>query len=386
MRILHLIDSLDPCNGGPVEGLRLIGAELVAMGHIAEIASTDQPGASYLCGFPLPVHALGQSGGTFRYSQAFTRWVCTHAPSFDAAVIHGLWTHAATGGRLGLRTARTPYVVYAHGMMDRWFSQSAPVKHWKKQIFWWLLQGRVLRDAAAVLFTSEDERHASRHVFSGPGYREQVVAYGSDEPPQVDEQAQRDFIASIPGLDDHPYFVFLGRLHPKKGCDLLIDAFGQFAVGHPEWHLVIVGPDQLGLASALMARTDAARHRIHLPGMLTGSAKWAALRGARALVLPSHQENFGIVVAEALACGVPVLVSDKVNIWREIEAEGAGFVASDTLAGTLDLLSRFAGLSESERDSLGHRARRTWQERFTIRRAATDLETTLQHALGGAQA
>jgi glycosyltransferase involved in cell wall biosynthesis len=384
MRILHLIDSLDPQRGGPVEGLRLIGAELRAMGHTAEVASTDRPDADYLSDFPLPVHALGQAEGTFRYSPLFSRWVHSHAGSFDAAVIHGLWTHAATSGRSGLLRSGVPYVVYAHGMMDRWFRQTAPLKHWKKQVFWWLRQGSVLKDAAAVLFTSDDECRSSRSVFIGARYRERVVAYGSSRPPEADLGSQHAFTRSMPSLDAHPYFLFLGRLHPKKGCDLLVDAFAQFAGTNAKWHLVMAGPDQVSDASRLRARAGEVGHRIHWPGMLTGPAKWAALRGAGALVLPSHQENFGIVVAEAMACGVPVLISDKVNIWRDVEAAGAGLVAPDTLTGTLGLLRRFARMSEGERRSMGKSAERTWEDRFTVRRAATDLENTLQHALAGA--
>ncbi|MFN6996501.1 MAG: glycosyltransferase, partial [Aquincola tertiaricarbonis] len=115
------------------------------------------------------------------------------------------------------------------------------------------------------------------------------------------------------------------------------------------------------------------------PGMLQGDLKWGAFHAAEAFVLPSHQENFGIAVAEALGCGVPVLISDKVNIWREIEADGAGLVAPDTAEGTAQLLQRWLALSSAERAAMRDRARGCFAQRFTVEAMADSLLSVLQH-------
>ncbi len=107
--------------------------------------------------------------------------------------------------------------------------------------------------------------------------------------------------------------------------------------------------------------------------MLTGDVKWGALSAAAAFVLPSHQENFGIAVAEALACGTPVLISNKVNIWREIEADGAGYVENDDLAGTVDLLKRWLATAPDARSAMGQNARKSFANRFEIERATDSL-------------
>jgi glycosyltransferase involved in cell wall biosynthesis len=106
--------------------------------------------------------------------------------------------------------------------------------------------------------------------------------------------------------------------------------------------------------------------------------KWGAFYASEAYVLSSHQENFGIAIAEALGCGVPVLISDKVNIWREIEADGAGIVNSDTLAGTKESLKRWLALDETARQQMGANAKRSFEERFTVEAMAKSIEVAIQ--------
>jgi glycosyltransferase involved in cell wall biosynthesis len=113
--------------------------------------------------------------------------------------------------------------------------------------------------------------------------------------------------------------------------------------------------------------------RVTWPGMLRGDMKWGAFYAAEAFILPSHQENFGIAVAEALGCGRPVLISDKVNIWREVQSHGAGIVASDTEEGTLKLLREWLSLTSDQRSTMGRNARALFEERFTVDAMAAGL-------------
>ena len=117
--------------------------------------------------------------------------------------------------------------------------------------------------------------------------------------------------------------------------------------------------------------------------MLQGELKWGALLAAEAFILPSHQENFGIAVAEALAVGTPVLISDKVNIWREIEADGAGLVAPDTLDGTVSLLERWLALSPAARQQMGERARACFTAHFEMRRETENLLAVIRANIQG---
>jgi glycosyltransferase involved in cell wall biosynthesis len=352
------------------------------MGHETEIVSLDDPAAPYLADYPFPVHACGPGAGKYGYTAALSRWIVANASRFDAAVVHGLWNHASIGGWQGLHKAGLPYVVFTHGMMDPWFKQSSPLKYWAKQAFWLAWQGKVLRDARTVLFTSEEERRLARGVFWGYPYQERVVAYGAAGPSADAEGERAAFRAILPAASDKRFLLFLSRIHPKKGCDLLFEAFAALAARHPDVDLVIAGPDQVGLKADLGSRAEAAglSARIHWPGMLSGAAKWGAFRSAEAFVLPSHQENFGIVVAEAMACGTPVLTTDKVNIWREVEASGGGLVRPDTAAGVTDLLAAWLDLPDHKRAAMGQSARLCFERNFTADAAARDLADALESA------
>ena len=137
----------------------------------------------------------------------------------------------------------------------------------------------------------------------------------------------------------------------------------------------MAGPDQSGWAASLqhLAQSLGVADRITWPGMLGGAQKWGALRTAEVFILPSHQENFGIAVAEALSCALPVLISDKVNIWREIVAGEAGFVDSDDLEGTRRLLTRWLGVGDPARSRMRHAALRLFEKRFTVAALTRDL-------------
>jgi glycosyltransferase involved in cell wall biosynthesis len=166
----------------------------------------------------------------------------------------------------------------------------------------------------------------------------------------------------------------LSRIHRKKGCDLLLEAFGRVA-GQADLDLVMAGPDEEGLQAVLEAQ--AARlgisGRVHWTGMLEGDVKWGALRAAEAFVLPSHQENFGIAVVEAMACGVPVIISDKVNIWPEIAQDKAGIVKADTAEGTYEGMVAFLAMRPEERLQMIRNGIDCFRSRYEMGRSAALL-------------
>ncbi|HWG17455.1 MAG TPA: glycosyltransferase, partial [Acidobacteriaceae bacterium] len=160
--------------------------------------------------------------------------------------------------------------------------------------------------------------------------------------------------------------ICLSRIHPKKGTDILIRAFAATLAQDRAWHLVIAGPDQVGWQRDLeaLAQSLSIAERITFTGKLEGALKWGAFAASEVFVLPSHQENFGIVVAEALACGLPVVLSDKINIWREVLRNQAGLVAPDTLGGTLDSLTRYTALTAGERAAMSTGALECFRQEF----------------------
>jgi glycosyltransferase involved in cell wall biosynthesis len=197
------------------------------------------------------------------------------------------------------------------------------------------------------------------------------------------------FFQAWPETRGRRIVLFLGRLHPKKGGDLLIDAFAKVLESQPLLHLVMAGPDD-GAGTRAALQSQAVRlgiaERITFTGMLSGDLKWSALQAAEVFVLPSHQENFGIAVVEALAMGVPVLISNKVNIWREIVADEAGMAEADTPEGTTKLLRRWLALDTEARLQMKLQAAGCYQRHFHMSAAAQRLVDTIAPHLCGAKA
>jgi glycosyltransferase involved in cell wall biosynthesis len=379
MRILHSISSADPAGGGPIEGVKQLGRINTANGHDVEVVSLDAPDAPFLKDFPLPIHPLGPGMLKYRFSPRYISWLRANIGYYDMVIVNGIWGYNGFGVWKVLHGSSTPYVVFTHGMLDPWFKRTFPLKHLKKWLYWPWAEYRVLRDASAVLFTCEEERVLARQSFWLYSAKEMVVNYGTASPPKNHEAQEREFVSRFPNLRGKRLILFMGRIHPKKGCDIAIKAFAAVLASDPSWHLVMAGPDQAGWVSSLesLASQLQIADRITWTGMVSGNLKWGIIRASEALFLPSHQENFGIVVAEALACGVPTLISDKVNIWREVEADGAGFVAPDDLGGSSMLLKKWSALDSDQRTSMRSRARQSFERRFEIQLASANLLTVL---------
>jgi glycosyltransferase involved in cell wall biosynthesis len=394
MKLLHVIRSTDPTGGGPIEVVRQFSRVHLQQGHQVEVASLDLPAQIFAGDDELPTHKLGATTSSYGHSPQLIPWLREHAARFDAAIIHGLWQFHGRATRLALQGTATPYFVYPHGMLDPWFRRAYPLKHLKKIIYWRLVEHKVLRDAAAVLYTCEEERRLAQKTFSPYRCVEKIAPLGISEPTGDPAQQRELFLTRFPHLRGKRLLLFLGRLHDKKGCDILLRAFARVLKAHraPEHeaplHLVMAGPPasetylhQLQtLADAELRQAGLSNRQQHIsfPGMLFGDLKWGAYHAAEAFVLPSHQENFGIAVVEALACGTPVLISDKVNIWREIQQDGAGLIAEDTGEGTFSLLERWATLLPEQKQVMPKQARLCFEKHFHIEAASIGLHQLLE--------
>jgi len=346
-----------------------------AAGHEVEVASLDAPERVLDFGFPATVHGLGPGRGVFGYTRRAVPWLKRNVGRFDLVIINSVWQYHALAGYRALAGGDVPYCVFTHGMMDPYFKRQYPLKHLKKLIYWLAFLRPIVNRATSLFFTSEEEKLLARESF--PGYHpvETVVPYGSFGPNCEAGAAAEEFLASWPQLRGQRLAITLGRIHAKKGTDILIDSFAATLGKDPAWRLVIAGPDQTGWQKALEARASALgiSDRVVWTGMLKGSMKWGAFFASEVFVLPSHQENFGIVVAEALSCSLPVLLSNKINIWREIERHEAGFVNPDTVAGTVAGLERWMGLSAEQRLAMRGAAQECFGAEFNYHEASRRL-------------
>jgi glycosyltransferase involved in cell wall biosynthesis len=269
-----------------------------------------------------------------------------------------------------------------HGMLDPYFqlAKERKLKAVRNWIYWKLIEHKVVNDADGLLFTCETEMLLARKTFSPyKPVKEHNAGYGIEAPPVYEKFMTEAFEKLCPGLDGGPYLLFLSRIHQKKGIDLLIRAYislfndGNWGAGAlPK--LVIAGP---GLDTPFgkkiqneLMRAPEVKSNVFFTDMLNGDAKWGAFYGCEAFVLPSHQENFGIAVAEALACSKAVLISNQVNIWREIEMCAAGIIANDSYEGTRTALLKWMNLNPKDKQEMAANALATYNKYFEIMPAA----------------
>jgi len=381
---------MNPEKGGPCQGIRNAIPELKNLGITNEVVCLDASTSSYLGQDTFAIHALGEAKTPWQYNKNLLPWLKKNHTKYDAIIVHGLWlyhSHAAIKSITSYTKNSTviPKIyVMPHGMLDPYFQKadSRKLKALRNDIYWKLIENKVINEADGILFTCEEELLLARTTF--PNYhpkKEINVGYGIQPPPAHTLKMRKAFAERVSQWNGKPHLLFLSRIHPKKGVDLLIKAYLKLEqeLEHlPQ--LVIAGPglkDGYGIAMQELASSS---KNILFPGMLKNDAKWGAFYECEVFVLPSHQENFGIAVVEALACSKPVLISNKVNIWREIETANGGIVKQDTEDETYDLLKEWLTFSASQKLEMSNNAFKVFDNYFTVAKAAQQFLSGINYA------
>jgi glycosyltransferase involved in cell wall biosynthesis len=334
-KILHVIPAIAEHFGGPSQAIIPMCLALQEQGVDIVLATTN---AQLNGGMPPPV--LGQVetfkdlpvvffrkqwGEGFKYSRSFARWLDHHVCDFDVVHIHAVFNHSSIAAARACRQHKVPYIVRPLGTLDPWGMKHKPLR---KKVFWHAGVKSLLRDASAIHYTSQAEKES---VESSVGLNNGIVIPLGV---QLGESGLEDGMNPekvIPQLANRQYVLVLSRLLPTKGLDELLEAFLSLnnREGFREWRLVLAGSGPADYVNTLKLRAQSrdGSEYVLFPGWLEGNRKQAILGGAALLALPSHHENFGLCVVEALASGVPVLVSPQVNLSSQIELAGAGWIA-----------------------------------------------------------
>lgn len=369
MRVLHVIPGLSPRDGGPTMALHRMAAATAARGIEVTVATSDDDAGGRL-DVPLG-RAVRASGieywyfrrslpGSWKFSLGLTRWLAANVARFDVVHVHALFSYATIPGCRFAFRAGVPVVLRPLGTATPW---SLAHHRWKKRPYYALVERSHLRRAAAIHTTSEAERDDIAAL--GFGDRAVNIPLGVDPVPAL----RRPGVAGA-----RVRILFLSRLHEKKNVPMLIDSVAAARRAGEQVELTVAGDGAPVYRAQLEehARASGAGEAIRFVGHVAGDAKRRLLEESDVYALPSHQENFGIAVAEALAAGLPVIVSDQVGIAPEIAAAGAGRVipvAGDALTSAIESLARDPAL----RTSMGARARALAAERYSWERTATLL-------------
>ena len=371
MRVIHVVPAIAEEASGPSYTVPRLCESLIGTGIDVQLAALDWApmpvSLPYLKTFP-----LGLGPRSLGVSPRMRRWLEEEAASGQVDLIHnhGLWMMPNVYPGRASRRGRCPLVVSPRGTLSAWALKRSAVQ---KRIFWRLLQAPVLRAAACFHATAESEYEDIRRL----GFRQPVciLPNGIDLPPFAEKPETGRRI-----------LLFLGRIHPVKGVDVLLKSWQAVEHRFPDWELQVAGPDNGGYLAEMQALAAQLRlERVVFRGPLLGEEKWRAYRAASLFVLPTHSENFGITVAEALAAGTPAIVT-KGAPWGGLEKQGAGWWIDIGVDPLVACLEQTLALPAMRLAAMGRAGREWMKSDYSWERIGTQLSLAYRWLLEGGEA
>jgi glycosyltransferase involved in cell wall biosynthesis len=389
MRILQIVPSVSLVYGGPSQMVLGLSQALAAEGVEVTLLTTNTNGDAGQPSLDVPIAKPVKKDGyeiiyfpcfpfrRYKFSPGLLHWLASHAKDYDLAHIHALFSPVSTAAATIARSRSLPYILRPLGTLD---PADLRKKKQLKKIYGLLLERANLAGAAGVHFTSEEEAKISERF--GTYTKDLVIPLGVDLPnnlPEKGKAPQQWEISSDPaGIceADRPLILFMSRIDPKKGLDLLIPALEALQQEGWDFQFVLAGanPQDPAYENQIADRlkTSTLEPQTTLAGFVRGDLKLALLADADIFVLPSYYENFGIAVAEAMAAGTPVIISDRVHIWQEIEAATAGWVTPCKVDKLTEVL-RLALQQPHQREQRGKNARILVQQKYSWKAIARQM-------------
>jgi glycosyltransferase involved in cell wall biosynthesis len=379
MKVLHVIPSLAPADGGPSFALPLIARELRRAGTDIDVAATagDKEAALLNGDLARPVSRddvnyfyFRRQTEFYKVSRPLTRWLGRHIRDYDLVHIHALFSYSAyTAANLAIKN-RVPYVVRPLGVLNRWGMQNR--RRLLKRLSFRLIERRILANAAAIHYTSRQEKLEAEQA--GATTMSVVIPLGVDTSVFQRETSAARFYERFPAAERRQIILFLSRIDPKKGLDILLRAFADVRRVHPASLLVVAGEGESEFVAGLkkLAVELSIAEQVLWTGFIGGDEKAAAFRAASVFALPSYSENFGLAVVEAMASGLPCVVSDQVGVAPDVEEFQAGSVVPCEAAALASALERLLA-DEDLRRRFGENAVSLVAERFSIEATTRSL-------------
>ncbi len=367
--VLHLCNGLDPeRDGGMVPSILGMTGAFASLGSHVQIVT---PTPSRLDTFRVP------QGVSLRGPEASLEEAVAQS---DVVHMHGLWQQHTRRGARACQVARVPYLVAAHGMADPWALRQ---KRWKKAVYSTLIEGPTLRGASCLHALTRPEIQHLRAF--APKASVALIPNGVDLDPFQALPDRASYEVQHPELRGKFVLLFFGRVHKKKGLDLLAPAIAGLTADHPDVHLLVAGLDDGALLPFLKHAEELAIHdRITYVGHVSGEESRRVWGAADAFVLPSHSEGFSMSVLEALASRLPVLVTHACH-FAELDAHDAGLCVDATVAGVTTGLRGLLERSDDQREAMALRGRRLVEERYTWAQQARRLDEVYAWLTGGGE-
>jgi len=365
IKLLRVIASMDPKTGGPPNGINYITPYLNDLNVETTIVCLDKPNELFIKNSTIKMIALAQNKTAWQYNSQLYSWLINNLINYDVVTVHGLWLYQNYAVAKAIKTLRkkhlsfkTKFYIFPHGMLDSYFQNNKKrlIKAIRNYFYWHLIESKNIKAADGIIYTSQGEMEIAIKTFTNFKPKQNInLGYGVAVPNNFSKQNS---------MED--YFLFLGRYDPKKGIDTLINAYKKILQTNltllPK--LIIAGPGKNGeygkFIQMLVNESEELKNYIELKDMVLSDEKWNLIANAKAMILWSHQENFGISVAESLGMGVPVLLSKQVNIWNDIVSNNAGMANDDSEENLVNTIIKFCSLTDFEYNEMCLNAKNTY--------------------------
>ena len=376
---LHVVSHLDPRYGG-------LSAAVPQMASASAAYSEQKVSIAGFCSHNEGIPRVPENLTVSRWPASRTTWLQDPAlhsrfqdqvERVDGVHVHGLWEQSTAISARAARRSCTPYVLSAHGMLDRWALNH---KRFKKMVYAALSERNNVRRAACLHALTHAEAQDYRRF--GATQPVAVIPNGVAVPATSDGEL---FFGRFPSLRQKRIVLFLSRLHSKKGLDILAQAWGAVSKQHPDAHLVLAGPDFEDTQAAVEKSLAAlgASQSVLFAGMLDHQAKWSALGAAECFVLPSYSEGLSVATLEAMGSGLPVIITHQCNL-PEVSKFGAGWTIQPDAKQLAQALTDMLSNSQSTNRSIGENGRRLVKQNYSWPLIGRQMSEVYAWVLGGA--
>ncbi len=389
MKILQIVPSVSLVYGGPSQMVLGLSQALAAEGVDVTLITTNSNGDAGQAPLDVPLGKEIEQDGykviyfpcspfrRYKFSLPLLQWLGSNAKHYDLAHIHALFSPVSTAAATIARQQKLPYIMRPLGTLDPADLQK---KKQLKKIYGLLLEKPNLAGASAIHFTSQEEAKVSERY--GTNTPDLVIPLGVNLPESLPPLGKMGQELNINQAT--PIILFMSRIDPKKGLDLLLPALETLQQEGIKFHFVLAGanpqdPDYENSISQQIKQSPL-NTITTITGFVQGETKLGLLQDADIFVLPSYYENFGIAVAEAMATGTPVVISDRVHIWQEIQSAAAGWVSSCDLSQLTQTLRQVLQ-NPSDWQEKGINARNLVQNQYSWNAIAKQMVTAYQGIL-----
>tara|TARA_B100002019_G_scaffold283938_1_gene290968 strand:- start:37 stop:1182 length:1146 start_codon:yes stop_codon:yes gene_type:complete len=365
-RILRIIHTLDPALGGPSNVIWDHSKMLVKYGYFVDILTSDKINKlkSKNKNKKIKIINRGPSLNKYGINIKLILWLFNNKNKYDYFIIHELWRIYTLLARILLNN----YVVFIHGQLDPFFKKNL-LKKIKKQIYWFFIERKNLIKSNSILLTSENEKKLLNNTYvNTSGIKKKVVKYGLYKRKLEKNKISKAFYEKFKSLKNKKFYLFLGRFHEKKGCEIIIDTIYQLKKDFKDF-VLMAGPLNGTIYEkkifSLIKKYEL-ENKIIISDILTGDTKWGAINQSKAMILPSHGENFGVSLIESLSLSKPVITTKKVNIYKEILKYKAGLVSNDTTNSFKKIFSEFDNYNPKKLNKMSINAKKCFDNKFNL--------------------